>query len=588
MDFFDALTMIGGLCLFLFGMNIMSGTLKRKAGKRLDRLMNRMTGRQLTGIFVGIVATAVMQSSSATSVLTISFVNSGMMKLAQAISIMMGANIGATATNWLLSLSGLGSGSFILKMLKPSSFTPILALIGIVFYMFSKKAKKRDTGLILLGFATLMYGMEIMSGAVEDLRGDESFRQIFTLFSNPLLGLLAGVLLTMLIQSSGASIGILQALSATGQITFSAALPIIMGANIGTCITAVLSSIGATRDGKRAAAAHVAFNVIGTAVFMVVYLLIDVIWHPPLFTSTVNPISIAAINTVFKVLCLLLFLPFPGFLEALSDRLIPLKAEKTEKSATVIQLDDRLLNTPSLAVRRCDQMTHEMADKALGGAKDALMSLSGCSEEMAASIRSREDETDRYEDALGSYLIKVSAARISEKDGRRATAMLKMISDLERISDYSVSILMSGEEMREKKLTLSDSAHHELHTILMATNEILAITQSAYDRDDVSTASRVEPLARVIENLKDQLRTNHILRMQKGTCSIEAGFVWNDLLTALERVAGHCSNVAGTIIDSAQYNLNLHETLKTIRRDSPAYREEFNEFTRKYLVEPET
>ena len=588
MDFFDALTMIGGLCLFLFGMNIMSGTLKRKAGKRLDRLMNRMTGRQLTGIFVGIVATAVMQSSSATSVLTISFVNSGMMKLAQAISIMMGANIGATATNWLLSLSGLGSGSIFLTMMKPASFTPILALVGIIFYMFSKQTKKRDTGLILLGFSTLMYGMEIMSGAVEGLQGDESFRQIFTLFSNPVLGLLAGVLLTMLIQSSGASIGILQALSATGQIAFSAALPIVMGANIGTCITAVLSSIGASRDGKRTAAAHVAFNVIGAVVYLLVYMLVDLIWHPALFRAAVNPIHIAAINTVFKVLCLLLFLPFPGLLERLSDRLISKKAEKPEKPVTVIQLDDRLLNTPSLAVQRCDQLTHEMADRALGGTKDALMSLSGCSEEMAASIRAREDETDRYEDALGSYLIKVSAARISEKDGRRATAMLKMISDLERISDYSVSILMSGEEMREKKLTLSDSAHHELHTILMATNEILAITQSAYDRDDVSTASRVEPLARVIENLKDQLRTNHILRMQKGTCSIEAGFVWNDLLTALERVAGHCSNVAGTIIDSAQYNLNLHETLKTIRRDSPAYRDEFNTFTRKYLVEPET
>ncbi len=586
MDFFDGLTMIGGLCLFLFGMNVMSGALKQKAGKRLDSLLHKMTANRMTAIFIGLVATAVLQSSSATSVLTISFVNSGIMTLGQAIGVMMGANVGSTATNWLLSLSGLGSGSFLLTMLKPKSFTPILALIGVIFYIFSNKQKRKSTGLILLGFSTLMYGMEIMGGAVEELKGDESFQQIFTLFENPFLGLLAGVLLTMVIQSSAASIGILQALSAAGQISFPAAVPLIMGANIGTCITAVLSSIGASRDGKRTAAAHVMFNVIGTAVFMTIYLVIQAVWKPALFTGTVNPVSIALINTVFKVLCLLLFLPFPSLLETLSGKLIK---EKAEPQST-IQLDERLLSTPALAVQRCDQMTHEMAEVALRGAKDALMSLSGCSEEMAASIRQREDETDQYEDVLGSYLIKVSAARISEKDGRRATAMLKLISDLERISDYSVSILASGEEMREKELTFSDAANQEIHTILMATNEILDITLNAYEREDVSTAAHVEPLARVIDNLKDQLRTNHILRMQKGTCSIEAGFVWNDLLTSLERVAGHCSNVAGCIIDAAQYSLSLHETLRTIRRDSPAFREDFDLYTRKYRLEsvPET
>ena len=586
MDFFDGLTMIGGLCLFLFGMNVMSGALKQKAGKRLDSLLHKMTANRMTAIFIGLVATAVLQSSSATSVLTISFVNSGIMTLGQAIGVMMGANVGSTATNWLLSLSGLGSGSFLLTMLKPKSFTPILALIGVIFYIFSNKQKRKSTGLILLGFSTLMYGMEIMGGAVEELKGDESFQQIFTLFENPFLGLLAGVLLTMIIQSSAASIGILQALSAAGQISFPAAVPLIMGANIGTCITAVLSSIGASRDGKRTAAAHVMFNVIGTAVFMTIYLVIQAVWKPALFTGTVNPVSIALINTVFKVLCLLLFLPFPSLLETLSGKLIKEKAE----TQSTIQLDERLLSTPALAVQRCDQMTHEMAEVALRGAKDALMSLSGCSEEMATSIRQREDETDQYEDVLGSYLIKVSAARISEKDGRRATAMLKLISDLERISDYSVSILASGEEMREKELTFSDAANQEIHTILMATNEILDITLNAYEREDVSTAAHVEPLARVIDNLKDQLRTNHILRMQKGTCSIEAGFVWNDLLTSLERVAGHCSNVAGCIIDAAQYSLSLHETLRTIRRDSPAFREDFDQYTRKYRLEsvPET
>ncbi len=580
MDFFDGLTMIGGLCLFLFGMNIMSGALKQKAGKQLDNLLNKMTANRLTGIAIGLVATAVLQSSSATSVLTISFVNSGIMTLSQAVGVMMGANVGATATNWLLSLSGLGSGNLILTMLKPASFTPILALIGVIFYLFNKNQKRKGTGLILLGFATLMYGMEIMGGAVENLRGDESFHQIFTLFQNPLLGLLAGILLTLIIQSSAASIGILQALSAAGQISFSAAVPLIMGANIGTCITAVLSAIGASRDGKRTAAVHVSFNVIGTAVFLSIYLIIQAVFKPSFFSGFVNPVSIAIINTVFKLLCLLLFLSFPNFLENLSARLIPEKEEEAGR----IQLDDRLLSTPALAVQRCDQLTHEMAELAISGAQDALISLSGCSEERAASIREREDQTDSYEDALGSYLIKVSAARISEKDGRRATAMLKMISDLERISDYSVSILTSGEEMREKELAFSDQANEELHTILMATNEILSITQTAFDRQDVSIASRVEPLARVIDNLKDQLRTSHILRMQSGACSIEAGFVWNDLLTGLERVAGHCSNVAGCIIDAEQHNLNLHETLRNIRRDSPAFREQFNAYIRKYRV----
>ena len=583
MDIFDGLTMLGGLCLFLFGMNIMSGALKQKAGKQLDNLLHKMTANRLTGILIGMVATAVLQSSSATSVLTISFVNSGIMTLTQAVGVMMGANVGATATNWLLSLSGLGGGSLILNLLKPSSFTPILALIGVIFYLFDKNQKRKGIGLILLGFSTLMYGMEIMSGSVADLKGDESFHRIFTLFQNPLLGLLAGVLLTMIIQSSSASIGILQALSSAGQISFSAAVPLIMGANIGTCITAVLSAIGASRDGKRIAAVHVSFNVIGTAVFLTIYVIIQAVFKPPLFSSTVNPVTIALINSIFKILCLLLFLPFPNFLENLSGKLI---REKTENDGR-IQLDERLLSTPALAVQRCDQLTHEMAEMAISSAQDSLMALSGCSEEMAASIRQREEKTDQYEDALGSYLIKVSAAQISEKDGRMATSMLKMISDLERISDYSVSILTSGEEMREKELTFSDQANEELHTILMATNEILSITQRAYDRQDIAIASRVEPLARVIDNLKDQLRTSHILRMQSGVCSIEAGFVWNDLLTSLERLAGHCSNVAGCIIDTEQHNLNLHETLRNIRRDSPAFREQFNIYTRKYRVESE-
>ena len=315
MDIFDGLTMLGGLCLFLFGMNIMSGALKQKAGKQLDNLLHKMTANRLTGILIGMVATAVLQSSSATSVLTISFVNSGIMTLTQAVGVMMGANVGATATNWLLSLSGLGGGSLILNLLKPSSFTPILALIGVIFYLFDKNQKRKGIGLILLGFSTLMYGMEIMSGSVADLKGDESFHRIFTLFQNPLLGLLAGVLLTMIIQSSSASIGILQALSSAGQISFSAAVPLIMGANIGTCITAVLSAIGASRDGKRIAAVHVSFNVIGTAVFLTIYVIIQAVFKPPLFSSTVNPVTIALINSIFKILCLLLFLPFPNFLE---------------------------------------------------------------------------------------------------------------------------------------------------------------------------------------------------------------------------------------------------------------------------------
>ena len=585
MDVFDLLTMIGGLCLFLFGMNVMSQALKRRAGGKLNRLLSRMTATRAAGIFSGILVTAIIQSSSATSVLVVSFVNSGLMDLKQACSVIIGANVGATATSWLLSLSGLGSGSLILQLLKPSSFTPVLALIGIGLYMFTKKSKQKDTGLVLLGFATLMYGMEIMASGVEDLSGDTTFHHFFTLFEHPLLGCLVGIVLTMIIQSSAASVGIVQALATAGQITGAAAIPLVMGANIGTCITAILSSVGANNNARRAAAIHLLFNVIGTAVFLAIYWIWMTVSPAAWLSQNVNAVQVALINTVFKVLCMLLFLPFPGLLEKLACKLLPDKAASPDAEEP-IQLDERLLATPALALERCDALTADMAKTAIGSMKDAIESIHNWSESLSEKIIRAEERTDREEDALGSYLVKVSAARISERDSREAAMLLKMIGDLERIGDHAVNTLKCGEEMQEKKISFSEEAEAEICTILSAVNEILDLTLHAFLKRDIETAKLVEPLEEVIDELKENLRTNHILRMQRGDCSIEAGFVWSDLVTNLERVSGHCSNVGGCLIDTANHNLDLHRTLRDIRQNSTDYTEKYRFYSKKYALRP--
>ena len=580
MDIFDALSLLGGLSLFLFGMSLMGQALERRAGGQLRVLLEKLTTGKLAGLLTGLGVTAVIQSSSATTVMVVGFVNSGLMTLKQAINIIMGANIGTTVTAWILSLAGIDSGNLFVQLLKPSSFTPVLAVIGIVFYLFFKSAKKKDTGMILLGFATLMFGMEAMSGAVSGLRDVPSFQQLFILFKNPVLGVLAGAILTAVIQSSSASVGILQALAVTGQVSYGAAIPIIMGQNIGTCVTAMISSVGANKNAKRAALVHLSFNIIGTAVWLTVFCLARALLQPALLNEPASLVGIALAHSVFNVLCTILMLPLSSFLERLVTALVP----DTRQPEVYEELDERLFATPSIALERCHKMAADMAETAAASLKEALDSLHGYTPALAASVREKEDRTDHYEDILGTYLVKLSTRQISEADSREAAKLLKMIGDFERISDHAVNIVESAEELRSKKLSFTQSAMSELAVVSAAVRDILDLSLKAFLDNDLDAASMVEPLEQVINQLKEQLRTYHILRMQKGDCSIEAGFAWSDLLTDLERTADHCSNIAGCVIDIAHDNMNLHQSLREFRNDSEDFRRRFRAYQQKYAL----
>ncbi len=580
MDIFNVLTLIGGLSLFLFGMSVMGQALERRAGDQLRTLLGKLTDRKIAGLLTGLGVTAVIQSSSATTVMVVGFVNSGIMTLKQAINVIMGANIGTTVTAWLLSLAGIDSGNLFIKLLKPSSFTPILALIGIIFYMFCKSAKKKDTGMILLGFATLMFGMETMSGAVSGLQDVPAFQQMFIMFKNPLLGVLAGAVLTAIIQSSSASVGILQVLAVTGQVSYGAAAPIIMGQNIGTCVTAMISSVGANKNAKRAALVHLSFNIIGTAVWLAVFCVLKAILRPAILDEPASRLGIAVAHSVFNVLCTLLMLPLSNFLEKLVTILVP----DDKRSDAVAELDERLFATPSIALERCHAVAADMAETAAASLKDAMVSLRGYTPELAASIREKEDKTDHYEDILGTYLVNLSTRQISEADSREAAKLLKMIGDFERIADHAVNILESAEELRDKKLRFTEDALSELTVVSAAVRDILDLSLTAFLHNDLNAASLVEPLEQVIDQLKEQLRTRHILRMQKGDCSIDAGFAWSDLLTNLERTADHCSNIAGCVIDIAHGNMDIHQSLRTFRADSEDFRQRFQEYQYKYAL----
>ena len=581
MDLFQFLNLIGGLSLFLFGMNVMGQALERRAGSKLRSLLEKMTTNKFAGLLTGLAVTAVIQSSSATTVMVVGFVNSGLMTLRQAIHMIMGANIGTTVTAWILSLAGISSGNFFIQLLKPSSFTPILALIGIVQYMFCKNDKKKDTGLILLGFATLMYGMESMSAAVAGLGQVPAFRQMFLMFQNPVLGVLAGAALTAIIQSSSASVGILQALAVTGQVTYGAAVPIIMGQNIGTCITAILSSIGANKNAKRAALVHLSFNVIGTVVWLCVFCLIKWLFSPALLGESATLMGIAVANSLFNVLCTALLLPLSRQLESLVCRLVP----EGKKSEAASELDERLLTTPPVALEQCKKVAAEMANCSVTALRQSISVLNRYTPELAKQIRAAEDLTDHYEDILGTYLVKLSTRRISAADSTEAARLLKIIGDFERIADHAVNLLQSAEELHEKKMSLSKPAVEELGVLTGAVDEILGLSLDAFLKDDYSAAGMVEPLEQVIDGLKEQLRTNHILRLQKEQCSIEAGFVWSDLLTNLERVSDHCSNIAGCVMDMHEGKLNLHESLRAVKEDREKFAERFGQYQKKYAVQ---
>ena len=582
MSIFDVLTMVGGLCLFLFGMDLMGQALERRAGGKLRTLLDQMTGRVMTGFLTGLGVTAVIQSSSATTVMVVGFVNSGLMTLRQAINVIMGANVGTTVTAWLLSLAGIDSGNVWINLLKPSSFTPILALLGIFFYMNGKNGKKRDTGTILLGFATLMFGMETMSAAVAGLRDVPAFAQLFLAFKNPILGVLAGAVLTGIIQSSSASVGILQALAVTGQVSYAAAIPIIMGQNIGTCVTALLSSVGTSRNAKRAAVVHLMFNVIGVAVLLTAFCIVKALLDPLLLHQSATMYGIAIAHSAFNVTCTAMLLPCGGLLEKLAVRLVPDDpAQQTERP---VELDERLLTTPPLALERCRAVAEEMADCAAQALEQALCSFSAYTPELAAAIRQGEQRCDHYEDVLGTYLVKLSTRQMGAAESEEATELLKTIGDFERISDHAVNVLESAEELRTKGLTFSAEARGELEVLSGAVRETLTLALRAFREKDETAARQVEPLEQVVDGLKEQMRTRHILRMQQGTCSIEAGFVWCDLLTDLERTSDHCSNIAGCVIDAAQHELNLHETLHNVRSSDAEYQRRLSAYAAAYRL----
>ena len=580
MDIFNVLTMIGGLSLFLFGMNLMGQALERRAGDKLRSLLDRMTSGVFAGFLTGLCITAIIQSSSATTVMVVGFVNSGLMTLRQAINVIMGANVGTTVTAWLLSLSGIDSGNVWVQLLKPSSFTPILALIGIINYMFCRSSKKKDTGMILLGFATLMFGMETMSGAVAGLKDVPAFTDLFIAFKNPVLGVLAGAILTAVIQSSSASVGILQALAVTGSVSYAAAIPIIMGQNIGTTVTAMISSIGTNKNAKRAAVVHLLFNVIGVVVLLTLFCIVRAAFAPALLNESATMYGIAVAHSAFNLLCTAILLPAGSLLEKLACRIVPDDA----RVEVVTELDERLLPTPSLALRQSRAVACEMAECSVRALNNALTALTANTSELAQSIRDDEERCDHYEDILGTYLVKLSAQKLGRAESEESTELLKTIGDFERISDHAVNILSSAEEMTRKNLTFSANAKNELITITSAIREILSLALKAFERRDNDIASQVEPLEQVIDTLKEQMRTRHILRMQQGQCSIEAGFVLSDLLTDLERTSDHCSNIAGCIIDASHHNLNLHETLREVKAADSGFQSTFHSYAEKYQL----
>lgn len=579
MNIFDVLTLVGGLCLFLFGMNIMGAALERSAGNRLESMIGKMTTGRFAGLLTGLGVTAVIQSSSATTVMVVGFVNSKLMTLKQAIHVIMGANIGTTVTAWILSLSGIDGSNTFVKLLKPSSFTPVLALLGIVLYMFSKSEKRKDIGTVLLGFATLMFGMETMTGAVSGLKDIPAFQELFIMFKNPLLGVLAGAILTAIIQSSSASVGILQALAATGAVSYGAAIPIIMGQNIGTCVTALISSVGTTKNAKRAALVHLLFNIIGTVVCLGAFWIINIVAAPVLFNESASFAGIAIAHSIFNVACTLILLPMSGLLEKIAYKLVPDAAAPE----TASELDDRLLATPAIALECAHKLTFDMAKEATDALKTSIECLASYDKAKAQIVRDAEDKTDHFEDIIGTYLVKISTKQLNETEGATASMLLKAIGDFERISDHAVNILESAEEMREKGIEFSDSAKVEMESLARATLEIVDLSYLAFIEGNLEQANLVEPLEQVIDRMKELLRSRHIDRLREGGCGIEAGFVWSDLITNMERVSDHCSNIAGCVIDTKQQNMNLHESLKVTRTDSDFYREKYTEYTKKYI-----
>lgn len=589
MDIFNVLTMVGGLALFLYGMHAMGEGLAKVSGGRLEQILEKLTSNPIKAVALGAAVTAVIQSSSATTVMVVGFVNSGIMKLSQAIGIIMGANIGTTITSWILSLSGIESDSFFIQLLKPSSFSPILALIGVVCIMFSKKEKKQDIGMILIGFAILMVGMDTMSGAVKPLADVPAFTNLFVMFSNPILGMIVGALLTAVIQSSSASVGILQALCLTGSVTYASVLPIIMGQNIGTCVTAMLSSIGTTKNARRAALVHLYFNVIGTIVFMVIFYSLNAVLHFSVLGEVAGPAGIAVIHTTFNILATLLLLPFTKVLEKLAY--LTIKEDETEKAEAAEldsfhTLDVRFLETPSFAIEQCKQLTVKMAELSKMGLFKSMELLKEYDEEKAIEIEKIENRVDHYEDELGGYLVKLGSRNLLEKDSHMLSMLLHMIGDLERISDHAINIVEAAKEMRDKNLHFSEQAKAEIEVFSRAVRDILNISIQVFEDQDKRLAVTVEPLEEVIDHLNAKLKKRHIQRLRDGVCTIELGFIFSDLTTNYERVADHCSNIALCILQlNNKESFDAHEYIETLKReDNKEFKEKYQSYKVQYQL----
>ena len=586
MSFQDLLGMFGGLAVFMFGMHTLSGALEKLAGGRIETLLEKMTSNPIKGVGLGAIVTALIQSSAATTVMMVGFVNSGLMKLSQVIGVIMGANIGTTATAWLVSLSSVGGGSdaILSQIFSVKTFTTVLAILGIILAMFTKSDKKRTVGTIMVGFALLMFGMNSMSSAAGSLKDNEQFTSIMTMFSNPILGVLAGALLTAVLQSSSVSIGILQSMSnTTGTVTYSIALPIILGQNIGSCVTALISSIGANKSAKRVAIVHLYFNIIGTVVFLGLFYLINAFIDLPFMSEQLNSVGIATIHTCFNVLVTALFLPFTKQLEKLAC--LTIRDKDGETTAEMPMLDKRFLNTPSIAIEQCKNVAYKMATLT----KETLLMSLGLVKEYDAKIAQEvvdnENTIDIYEDKIGSYILQVASKDLSVSDSQVVSNLLHTIGDLERISDHAVNIKETAEEMHTKKIRFSEAAEKEVSVMTSALKEILDMSITSFINGDIKLAKEVEPLEDVIDTLRAELKNRHIERLREGICTIELGFILQDLLTNIERVSDHCSNIAVCLIQIQENSLDTHEYINELKKlDKSEFMDEFNDYKAKYVL----
>ena len=583
----QALSLIGGLAFFLYGMNVMGDGLTRLSGGRLERILEKLTDNRIKAVLLGAGVTAVIQSSSATTVTVVGFVNSGIMKLNQAIGVIMGANIGTTVTSWILSLTGIEGNNLLVTLLKPTSFTPILAIIGIFLIMASKQEKRKDIGAIMIGFAILMFGMDTMSAAVKPLADVPQFTHILTMFSNPILGMLAGAILTAIIQSSSASVGILQALCLTGSVPYATAIPIIMGQNIGTCVTAIISSIGASKNAKRASMIHLYFNLIGTIIFMVVFYGINAVIGGFAFLDTpANAAGIAVVHTLFNIGAVLLLYPFGNQLVKLAQITIPEHAdEKEQKPDEFAILDERFLEKPAFAMELCKNATIKMAEEAKDALELALENLHIYDGKRVEKIIALEQSVDRYEDALGTYLVKLNNCDLSQSDSRTLSILLHCIGNFERISDHAVNITDSLTEMNQKDLHFSKKALEEMEVFSKALKDIVEATCTAFVEADLEKARRIEPFEQVIDGLSIELKQRHVHRLRKGKCTIELGLILEDIITNYERISDHCSNIAVCMIRVNEDGFDTHEYLDVVKEEkAPWFEEEFYALSRKYAL----